>query len=301
MFEKPDFAAIQAFVQVAKHGNFTRAANALGVTASALSQTIKGLERRLDVQLLNRTSRRVGVTELGMRFLEQVTPALAQISSAVAGLGESRLIPRGALRISLSRAAAIMIFRPILRTFSERYPEIDIELSINDGLVDIIESGFDAGVRLGERLEQDMVAVRASGLQRMIIVASPDYLARHGQPATPRDVLSHACIRYRYPTSETLHEWEFIDGNQIIKVPANRQFICNDGDFALSAAKAGLGLTQTFEALATEDLRAGRLVELLKPWSPTFPGFYLYYPANRHLPLKLRALIDFLAEHLNQS
>ncbi|WP_363799761.1 LysR family transcriptional regulator [Lysobacter firmicutimachus] len=290
--------AVLAFARVAHCGSFTRAAAELEVSPSALSQTVRALEARLGVRLLNRTTRRVGLTEHGARFLEQIAPALAQIEAAFDDLDAVRDRPTGRLRINTGRTALKILVEPHLPAFLARYPELEVELFVDDTLADLVEGGFDAGIRLGETLARDMVAVPVGGAQRQVVVAAPAYFARRPAPRTPQDLVGHDCIRLRLPGSRRLHPFEFHSDGRDVAVEVQGRLILNEGGAILDAARAGLGLAQLFEPIARQDLRAGRLVEVLQDYLPPFPGFYVYYPARRQLPPKLRVFVDFLREAL---
>ena len=284
--------AIAAFARVAHHASFTRAAAELGVSPSALSQTLRTLEGRLGVRLLDRSTRRVGVTEIGRRLLQDAEPALATLARAIDGIDERRDQPAGLLRLNLSRTAADLVVMPVLADFLDAYPAITVDLECDNALVDLVGSGFDAGIRLGENLAQDVVAVPVGGPHRIATVAAPRYLARHAAPATPDDLASHRCINVRLPGG--LYRWDYRFGDRDIALDVTGPVVTNDGDLALAAILAGCGIGCGFEALLDDHLRAGRLVPLLTPWWPRFPGFHLYYPSRLHMPRKLRVFIDFL-------
>jgi DNA-binding transcriptional LysR family regulator len=286
--------AVAAFARVAQLASFSKAAAALGVSPSALSQTIRTLEARLGMRLLNRTTRRVGVTEAGALFLQRVLPALEQFTTAFSELDELRGQPTGTLRISLPRLAMTTIIVPLLRDFCGGYPQIRLELIADDRFVDLIGEGFDAGIRLGERLAQDMIAVRATREQRIAVVGSPEYFERNSRPLQPSDLHQHRCLRFRF-SSGVIYRWEFGRGGQEFDMDVDGPLICNDNALMQTAAKQGLGLAHLMEDLVREDLANGQLVRVLDEWCPPFPGFYLYYPSRAQMPLKLRVLVDFLA------
>jgi DNA-binding transcriptional LysR family regulator len=290
--------AVAAFARVAQLASFSKAAAALGVSPSALSQTIRALEARLGIRLLNRTTRRVGVTEAGALFLQRVLPALEQFTAAFSELDELRGKPTGTLRISLPRIAMTTIVLPLLRDFCGAYPQIRLELIADDRFVDLIGEGFDAGIRLGERLAQDMIAVRATREQRSTVVGSPEYFEHHPRPLQPADLHQHQCLRFRF-SSGVIYRWEFGRAGQEFDMDVDGPLICNDNALMQAAAKQGIGLAHLMEDLVREDLASGKLVRVLEDWCPAFPGFYLYYPSRAQMPLKLRALIDFLAARLN--
>jgi DNA-binding transcriptional LysR family regulator len=291
-----DYAELRAFAAIAEHGSFARAAAQLAVSPSALSQTIRGLETRLGVRLLNRTTRSVAPTEAGTRLLARLQPALADLDAAVADLAAARGRPSGTLRINSTRIAALHHLAPAIGPFLKAYPEITLDIVIDDRLVDIVGSRFDAGIRLGEKVEKDMVAVRIGGDLRMLVVGSPDYVEAHGRPKTPRDLQSHRCINFRWPTDGSFYRWEFERGNEEIEALVSGPLIVNDPELALAGALDGVGLAYLFEHTVGPHLAAGRLVHVLKEWSPPFPGFYLYYPGRRQMPPPLRAFIDFIGK-----
>jgi len=292
--------AVAAFARVAQLASFSKAAATLGVSPSALSQTIRALEARLGLRLLNRTTRRVGVTEAGALFLQRILPALEQFTTAFSELDELRGTPTGTLRISLPRTAMTTVVAPALRDFCDAYPQIRLELIADDRFVDLIGEGFDAGIRLGERLAQDMVAVRATREQRSAVVGSPEYFERHPPPLQPADLHRHRCLRFRF-TSGVIYRWEFGRAGQEFEIDVDGPLICNDNALMQVAAKQGVGLAHLMEDLVREDLASGALVRVLEDWCPPFPGFYLYYPSRAQMPLKLRVLIDFLAARLSST
>jgi DNA-binding transcriptional LysR family regulator len=290
--------AVAAFARVAQHASFSKAAATLGISPSALSQTIRALEDRVGMRLLNRTTRRVGVTEAGALFLQRVLPALEQFTAAFTELDELRGTPTGTLRISLPRIAMTTIVLPLLRDFCGAYPQIRLELIADDRFVDLIGEGFDAGIRLGERLGQDMIAVRATREQRIAVVGSPEYFERYPRPRQPADLHRHRCLRFRF-SSGVIYRWEFGQAGQEFEIDVDGPLICNDNALMQAAAKQGVGLAHVMEDLVGEDLASGALIRVLDDWCPPFPGFYLYYPSRAQMPLKLRVLIDFLAARLN--
>ena len=288
--------AVLAFARVAHFGSFTRAAAELEISPSALSQTVRSLETKLGVRLLNRTTRQVGLTEHGARFLDQIGPGLAQIEAAFDDLDAVRHRPTGRLRINVGRTAARVIIEPRLPEFLARYPDLEVELFADDTLADLVAGGFDAGIRLGECLARDMIALPIGDMQRQVIVATPEYFQRHPAPQTPRDLVGHDCIRLRLPGSRRLYPWEFNSEGRDFEVDVQGRLICNDGLMILRAACAGLGMAQLFEPIAREEIAAGRLVAVLDEYQPPFPGFYVYYPARKQMPTKLRVFVDFMRE-----
>jgi len=285
--------AVFAFARVAHHASFTRAATELEVSPSALSQTVRSLEAQLGVRLLNRTTRRVGLTEQGERFLQQVAPGLQQIDAAFQDLDFLRDRPAGHLRINLPRIAAERLVLPRLPAFMARYPEVQVELFVDPSLADLVSGGFDAGIRLGECLAKDMIALPVGAMQRQVIVGAPDYFRRYPPPHTPRDLVAHSCIRYRRSNGR-LMLFEFTRDGRDFEVEVAGRLVANDSELSLQLAREGLGLAQVFESQAAADVADGRLVRVLDDWQAPFPGFYIYYPAREHLPPKLRVFIDHL-------
>jgi len=290
--------AIAAFARVAHHASFTRAAAELGVSPSALSQTLRKLERRLGVRLLDRSTRRVGITEIGQRFLLDAQPALAALASAIDGVNELRDKPAGLLRLNVSRTAADILVMPHLIDFLEAFPDITVELHCDTALIDLVGGGFDAGIRLGEYLAQDVVALPFGGKQRIATVAAPHYLVGRSPPRKPKDLSAHRCINVR--VAGGIYGWEYAHKGCDFEIEVQGPIVTNDGDIVLRAVRAGAGIACAFEVQVQEDIQAGRLIPLLKPWWPTFPGFYLYYSSRTHVPRKLRVFVDFMQQRLNQ-
>lgn len=284
--------AVAAFARVAHHASFTRAASELGVSTSALSQNMRSLEARLGVRLLHRTTRKVGLTEAGERFLKEARPALAALAAAVDGVNESRDRPAGLLRLNLSRAAADTMVMPHLVDFLEAFPDIALEMQCDNALVDLVAGGFDAGIRLGESLAQDMVTVPLGGNQRLAVVAAPRYLRGRSPPQTPDDLARHRCLNGRL--GQGIYRWEFSRGSRDFDLQVAGPLLANDGDLLLDAARAGAGIGMAFEALVRDDIANGTLVPLLEDWWPSFGRFHLYYASRTLMPRKLRAFIDFL-------
>lgn len=298
---KPDFTidpdslpALAAFAHVARLGSFTGAAGALGVSPSAVSQTIRHLEDRLGVRLLQRTTRQVGLTEAGAALLARVAPALAEIQAATEDARAQRDTPVGTLRLTSSHSAVVIALRPILTDFMRAYPSICVDLVTDDRFVDLIAEGFDAGLRLGEALQQDMVAIPVTGPLRMHVAASPDYLAQHGTPQTPHELQRHACLQYRFGPMGSVYRWEFSRGGRPFTVDTRPALIANDKTMLHQAALAGLGLIYEFPHHIQAALASGQLVTVLDDWTPPFSGFYLYYPSRALMPPKLRVFVDFL-------
>lgn len=291
--------SIAAFACVARHASFTRAAAELGVSPSALSQTIKTLEARLGVRLLNRTTRQVGVTEIGQRFLAEAQVGLLALSAALLGLDESRDEVAGLLRLNVSRAAADIVLLPLLADFMAAYPKITLEVICNDSSVDLVAGQFDAGIRIGELLGPATVAVPLGSALRLATFAAPAYLVGRQAPKQPVDLQLHRCLNFRFAGNGALYRWEYAqpDGT-IFEVETAGDLVCNDASFLLAAARAGVGIGCSFEANVQADFDTGRLLPLLQPWWPRFAPFHLYYASRHHVPRKLRVLVDFLQARL---
>ena len=291
-----EFAELTAFLAVAKERSFRRAAKRLGFSPSALSHTIRELEERLGTRLLNRTTRSVSPTEAGLALFNRIEPAIAEIESAVGAFGDFPLRPSGRLRLNLPRVAAHLILAPVLGRFAQAYPNIRLELTIDDNFTDVVAEGFDAGIRIGEDLQQDMVAVRLTPNLRLDIVGAPSYFAKREAPQTPRDLKNHVCINYRRTT-----RWPFTGPDGPIDVVVEGPLAVNDTDLMLEAALGGGGLACLPESFVAWHIEAGRLVRVLEAWCRPISGFFLYYPGHRHTPIALRAFIDFLRSDSNEN
>jgi DNA-binding transcriptional LysR family regulator len=288
--------AVVALAKVADFASFTRAAADLDVSASALSQSIKALEQRTGVRLLNRTTRRVALTEAGQELLRRLAPALETFDSAFSALDEIRGAPTGTLRLNLSRAAADFLIAPILARYAERCPDVTVELTVDDGLADLVAAGFDAGIRLGEQLARDMVAIPIGPRLSMAVVASPTYLRRYGKPLRPRDLTQHRCLRYRFCSTGEIYHWEFTENGRDFSMDVPGRFVASDSSVLARAACAGLGIACLLDISVQDAIDRGDLVRLFEAWCPAFPGFYLYYPHRTQIPLKLRTLIEVIQE-----
>lgn len=293
---KDDLAGMTAFVTVANKRSFTAAGVELGVTGSAVSQTVRQLEERLGVRLLHRTTRSVGLTEAGERLYASLKPAFAQMRAAVESLNELRERPAGTLRLTVPRGVSGLLHEPLLAEFLALYPEIRFDISFDDGLTDIVAQGFDAGIRLGETLEKDMIAVEAFGPERLAVVGSPAYFARHRKPKHPRDLHAHDCIGYRYVTSGACYRWEFDEDGKEFEIEIDGRVTCNDAAFMVKLALDGVGLAMVSEDYVRPFLKAGQLVPVLEAFCSPFPGFHVYYSSRTQTPLKLRVFLDFLLE-----
>lgn len=290
----PDLSDLDAFAAVARQRNFRRAARERGVSASTLSEAVRTLEERLGVRLLNRTTRSVTPTEAGQRLLDRLGPALAEVAEAIDEVNGFRDAARGTLRLNVPRAVARLVLAPMAAPFLAAHPGIRLEIVDDNAFVDVFAAGFDAGVRYGESLEKDMIAVPLGPPQRYVVAASPAHAARHGAPETPPDLLARPCIRHRFPSGAIL-PWEFERGGETVRLAPDGPLVVTSADLAVAAAEDGLGWIYTFEGFARPALDAGRLVEALADWSQRFPGPYLYYPSRRHVPAPLRAFIDFVS------
>jgi DNA-binding transcriptional LysR family regulator len=296
---KATMSELNAFIAVAERTSFARAAMQLGVSRSALSETIRGLEEKLAVRLLNRTTRSVAPTEVGERLLANLRPALDGLETALESINAFREKPAGHLRLTVPRPAAKVVIEPILAEFLNAHPLVTLEIVTDSALTDIVRDRFDAGIRPGHRLEQDMIAVRVGEDARPTVVASPAYLRRHARPKIPSDLQSHNCVRRRY-ASGALESWAFEKGNKSLEVQVEGSLIVTDGDLALRAALDGVGIARLPINAVEHAILERRLVPLLEDWRPASVGFYLYYP-NRQVPAALQALVSFLQARLRRA
>lgn len=283
-----------AFRAVAIERSFTRAAAQMGVSTSALSHAVRGLEERLGIRLLNRTTRMVVPTEAGDRLLQTVGALFDGVEAELASLSELRDKPAGLIRITTSAHAAKAILEPALIPLLAQYPDLNVELSADAGFIDIVAERFDAGVRLGETIAQDMIAVRIGPDMRMAAAASPTYLTRHEPPIVPHDLSRHNCINLRFPTHGGLYAWEFEKDGRALNVRVEGQMTVNDTSLALQAATDGLGIAYVTEDQVLSFIADGRLVRLLEDWCPPFPGYHLYYPSRRQHSSAFAVLIEAL-------
>ena len=289
-----DLAGLRELLVVADKRSFTAAAAELRVTPSAVSQKISALEARLGVRLLARTTRSVGLTEAGSRFVGELRPAMEGVRTALSSLEAARGRPSGTLRLNVPRLAVDRILGQLLGPFLSAQPGIRLDLAVDDGFTDIVEQGFDAGIRLGEMLEQDMVGLRLTGDMRSAVVGAPAYLAARDKPRHPRALHEHDCINYRRIASKSVYRWEFTDRGRDISIAVEGRLITNDSDVMVRAAIDGVGLAYVIEESVADALADGRLARVLVPYCPRFPGLFLYYPGRASLAPKLRALVDFL-------
>jgi DNA-binding transcriptional LysR family regulator len=291
---RDNISDLVAFLAIARERNFTRAAAQLGVSQSALSHTLRGLEARLGVRLLTRTTRSVAPTAAGERLLRTAGPAFDQIEAELAALGALRATASGTIRINASEHAAQSVLWPALEKFLPRYPDIKVEIAAEDGLTDIVAARFDAGIRLGEQVARDMVAVRIGPDQRMAVVGAPSYFATRPRPKLPQDLLGHDCINLRLPTLGGLYAWEFEKGRRALHLRVEGQLVFNSGAGMLDAATAGFGLAYLPEDRVRGHLADGRLIRVLADWCPPFAGYHLYYPSQRQPTAAFSLLVDAL-------
>ncbi|MCO8311794.1 LysR family transcriptional regulator [Pseudomonas mandelii] len=289
----PDLSELDAFAAVARHRSFRKAADERGVSASALSHAMRALEARLGIRLLNRTTRSVTPTEAGQQLLATLVPTLNQVADVLAQLTSMQEVPAGKLRLNVARPAARIVFAKVLAPFVARYPRIQLDLITDDGLIDIVNGGFDAGVRFGESLAGDMIAVPVGAPQSFVTVAADAYLAEKGTVHAPRDLLEHACIARRFPSGK-LYAWEYQAGAQPIRLSVTGPLILEDDALMIQAAKDGAGIAYVYEELARDEIRNGHLREILQEWKAPPSRFFLYYSSRRHVPPALKALIDFI-------
>jgi DNA-binding transcriptional LysR family regulator len=295
-----EFAELKAFAAIVGHASFTRAADHLGLSASALSQTIRQLEARLGARLLNRTTRSVAPTEVGARLYDRIMPMMQEMDAAVAEAVAATGRTAGTLRINTLSIAAKKLIAPRLGRFHRACPDVVLDIVIDDGLSDIVAGRFDAGIRIGERLEKDMIAVRLTPDVKMIAVASPKYLARHGEPKVPADLHRHACINWRFPGSGAVYRWPMEKKNKRLELEVSGPLISNLQEVVVEGALQGLGIFYAYDVDPVHEwIAAGRLKRVLADWAPTFPGLFLYYSGRRHLHPALRALIDCLLDRDN--
>ncbi|MCK9918748.1 LysR family transcriptional regulator [Microbacteriaceae bacterium K1510] len=290
----PDLNALAIFAIVAEERNFRAAADRLGVTRSAVSQSIQRLEENLGIALVLRTTRSVSLTEAGERLHEQIAPAIADMGAALEKIEVIKGRPRGRLRLAVSSIAEHFLSGPFLTGFAETNPEVALDVTVTDEEFDIVAEGFDAGVRLGEVIEQDMIAVPVAGDERQLAVCAPCYRERFGVPSHPAELASHACIGWRPAPKAAPYRWEFAEGGRDFSVDVAARITTNDMALMIKLAKAGAGITFGMEQSFRAAIEAGDLVPILEDYCPFFPGFYLYYPGRRNIAPKLRALIDHL-------
>lgn len=288
-----DLNELTAFAAVARLRSFRKAAVERGVSASALSHALRALEERLGVRLLNRTTRSVTPTEAGRQLLARLEPAMREITDALLDLSTLQQEPAGKLRLNVPRPAARLLLAPMLARFVARYPRVQVELVTDDGMIDIVRDGFDAGIRFGEHVAADMIAVPVGAPQPFVVVASPGYLAARGVPASPRALLEHACIGRRFPSGRQ-YAWEFGPAGEGVSIAVDGPLVFDDDELMLRAARDGAGYAYVYEADARADIAAGRLVCVLERCLPPAPRYFLYYPGRRQMPPMLRAFVDMV-------
>jgi DNA-binding transcriptional LysR family regulator len=285
---------LASFLAVARHRSFRKAADELGCTPSALSHALRTIEERLKVRLLNRTTRSVALTEAGERLVERITPAFRDIADALDDLNHYRGQPIGSLRINASRPSTQMVLLPTITRFMAAHPAVSVEIVVNDSLVDMVSESFDAGVRFGETIAKDMVAVPLGPRQRTAIVASPEFFNRYSKPRRPEQLKNLPCIRFRFGSGR-LYDWEFEKGGVELKIEVGGPLTLGDTELMVQAALDGAGIAFAFESQVQHLISARKLVRVLEDWCPYYSGFYLYYPGRRQVPAALRAFIDFVS------
>ncbi|SEJ31934.1 LysR family transcriptional regulator [Paraburkholderia diazotrophica] len=288
---------LAAFVSVARAGGFRDAARISGVSASSLSIAVRRLETKLDLRLLNRTTRSVAPTEAGQRLIDKLTPLFSEMEAALDVLNVFRDTPTGTLKLNVPSSVARIVLPSVIASFLAEYPDIRVEVVVEDGFVDVLSIGCDAGIRYDERLEQDMIAVPIGPrVQRFATAAAPGYLDAHGRPEHPRDLLAHACLRSQF-AGGAMPTWDFERDGEVVRLDPSGPLVVRPGaaiDLAVSAALAGIGVIHLFEGMLRPHLDSGALEPILEPWWQRFSGPFLYYPGRRHLPAPLRAFVDFL-------
>jgi DNA-binding transcriptional LysR family regulator len=287
-----DLGDLAVFAVVAEERSFTRAAARLGISQSALSHSMRGLEKKLGLQLLARTTRSVSPTAAGTALLQDLAPALERIERSLAEARKQRESPSGRIRLVIPRTATQMVLMPKLAQFARTYPEIVLEVTSSNDRVDLIAGQYDAGIHIGEFIQRDMIAVRVSKDLRLAVVGSPEYFQSHKIPRTPRDLKDHACIAFRF--SSGIYRWEFEKGRRALTVNPQGPVTFDDPDLVIQAVLNGVGIGTAMEETLTERIANGRLVQVLRDWCPAFPGYFLYYPSRRNQPAALAALINTL-------
>jgi DNA-binding transcriptional LysR family regulator len=288
------FAALDAFLAVAQEHSFRRGASRLGLMPSTVSHMLRDLESQLGVRLLQRTTRSVSLTEVGERLFAELEPTFSHIERALSGLSDIRGRPSGTVRLNVPRMAAAMVLAPAFGSFASKYPEVTLEVAVDDGFVDIVERRFDAGIRLKDHVGNDMVAVRVTPDLRIAVVGAPDYFAARPPPESPKELANHLCIGYRQVASGALYRWEFERSGESLEISVRGPLVLDDAELMTRAALDGAGLAYATESMVRDHIAAGRLVRVLEEWCPPFDGFFLYYPSRRNVAAPLRALINHL-------
>lgn len=292
------FTGLSEFLAVAHQSSFRAAAASLRVTPAAVSQAIRALEARVGLPLFQRTTRQVALTEAGAQLFARLLPATTEIGEALDALTALRARPLGRLRLSVPRIAMDLVIVPVVAGFRRAYPDIELEVDVNDASVDLTSDGFDAGIRIGEFIERDMIAVRLTPPFRWTVVGAASYFAAHGRPRTPQDLKQHECIGYRFPTAKSVYRWQFVQKGRALSLAPPGSVVVNDHLSMIALAKKGVGLAYTADLVAARELAAGELESVLKPHLPTKPGLFLYFPAKSQSQPKLRAFIDFASRWL---
>ncbi len=295
------FSGLSEFLAVARHSSFRAAAAELGVTSAAVSQAVRTLEARVGMPLFARTTRNVALTEAGAGLLSRLSPAASEIGDALDALGALRQRPSGNLRLSVPHIALDLVILRVLPEFRKTCPDVTIELDVNDASIDLMAERFDAGIRIGDDIERDMIAVRITPDFRWVIVGTPAYFAEHGRPRSPKDLTTHQCIRYRFPTARTVYRWEFKRRGREFTLDPPGGIVVNDHLTAVALAKRGLGLTYTADLVVERELKSGALEDILAANLPTKPGLFLYFPARTQAQPKLRAFIDAATQLVRKS
>ena len=292
------FPQLQAFLAVARSRGFSSAARELGVSRAAMSQAVRQLEEQLGVVLLARTTRSVALTDAGRRLVEGAGPALAQAAATLTEVSAPPGEVVGRLRLSVPRVAVPFVIEPVLPEFRTRHPRVEVDVVIEDRLVDIVAEGYDAGIRLSEIIDRDMVSVRLTKPVRFVVVGTPKYLERHGTPERPEDLLRHECITFRSTTTGALYAWELERGRRTWRLPVRGGVVTNDGNVCVALSKLGLGLAYALEATVSNELKSGRLKRVLEPFAPTVPGYFVYFPSRAQRSTPLRLFVDTAKELL---
>ncbi|OJY74097.1 MULTISPECIES: LysR family transcriptional regulator [unclassified Rhizobium] len=298
MPRRDTFDGLSVFLAVAERGNFRAASEVLGVTPAAVGQAIQALERRLGLPLFHRTTRKVSLTEAGAMLLAKLRPAASEIERTLADLDRLRAQPSGLLRLCVHRLALPFVIEPLLPAFRRTYPEVHVEIGVEDADIDVISGGFDAGIRIAEYIEKDMIAVSVSPPFRWLVLGAPSYFATHGSPETPDDLTRHECIRFRFPRSRSLYDWEFVCSGRPVSIRPSGGTIVNDSSLLRSLAAQGMGLIYTSDRAAAAELESGQLAPCLENFAPPPDRLYLYFPEHSATQPKLRAFIDMAKTRL---
>jgi len=292
---KSGLVELEAVVAIARHGSFRAAAADLDMSPTAIGNAVASLEKRLGVRLFNRTTRNVALTHAGREYVEAIAPALSDIRNAAQAVADHRRKPTGTLRFSCSLTGAQQLLMPFVFEYRRRYSEMRVEIVTEGRLIDIIKKGFDAGVRLAEAVPRDMIAMPLGPHTRHVVVGSPSYFANKPRPATPGDLMNHECVRTRYP-SGALYRWEFERRGKTMRINVPGSLTLDEPNMIAQASKAGIGLAYVPESVVADDIASGKLVEVLSEWTPSYPGYCLYYSGRRHMAASLRAFVDLAKE-----